>query len=235
MLNPRVSLVTMGLAALIGLGSLAAGYLGGLGWLTALGWLASGISLGLFLGIDRVDGDGDAPRRSAGPATTATIESLGELELHAKVKGAFDVARLLDRLEKIHPRLARLPDDAAGLTGKLRRLFDASAQSLARAFDLHVAVRELATDAARQEVIAERERLVDESSSAIDALEKGIDRFAAAAATKGAGDDAALVGELGGDLDRQLEVARRVEQRMRELEARARGDVLSAHEQYVRE
>ena len=130
----------------------------------------------------------------------------------------------------MHPRLAKLPSDAAGLADKLRTLYDASAASLSRAFDLHVAVREFATDAAKQEVLAERERLVAESSAAIDALEKGIDRFAAAAATKGAEDDAALVGELGSDLDRQLEVARRVEQRMRELEAKARGDYSAAAE-----
>ena len=161
-----------------------------------------------------------------------TLETLSDLELRAKVKGAFDVARLLDRLEKLHPRFDRLPSDDAGLAMKLRSLFDSSAASLENAYDLHLAARELATQAARDEVIRERERLVAESASAVDALEKGIDRFATAAATAGASEKAQELGDFSGDLDRQLEVARRVEQRMRDLEARARGDY-SAAEDFV--
>ncbi len=164
--------------------------------------------------------------------TLTTLETLTDLELRAKVKGAFDVAQLLDRLEKLHPRFAGLPNDSAGLAMKLRRLFDSSAASLGRAYDLHVAARELATAAARQQVEAEQDRLVEESAAALDALEKGIDRFATAAATAGASEKAADLSDLSGDLDRQLEVARRVEQRMKDLERKAAGDY-SAAEAYV--
>ena len=182
------------------------------------------------------------PRRPAGQKETANPRvaapaDLNDLELKAKVKGDFEVARLLDRIEKIGPRLeATLADahtDAADVGGKLRRIHDVSIVTLRDAFDLHLAAREMATAGARDEVLEQRSLLVAEASDAIDALDRGIDRLRASAATSAAGSRAGELADFSSDLDRQLEVARRVEQRMRDLEARARGGHLAEHEAYV--
>ena len=59
-----------------------------------------------------------------------------------------------------------------------------------------------------------------------------MDRVRAAATTAGDAARRERLTDLNKDLDRQLEVARRVDERMQSLEARARGDTTAA-ERYV--
>ena len=189
---------------------------------------AAGLTLGLVLGRR------GAGRDHRGPAAAgATGVDLDDLEMRAKVKGQYDVGGLADRLGKLQPKLARVPtDDAEGLGQKLRELFATTASSLRDASELNEAAKELATSEARDNVLAERTTLVKEAASETDALESGVDRVLAAAAMGATGDRARELGDLSVALDRQLEVARRVDNRMRNLEARARGD-LSEQERYV--
>jgi hypothetical protein len=200
-----------------------------------LGGSMAGISVGLLLTF--------AAKRVAVPGGGSVAGSAGidltELELKAKVKGDFEVARLLDRLEKIAPRLDRTlskkTSDAADLGQKLRSIYDASVLTLKEAFDLHLAAREMATQAAREEVLAQRKALVAEAAQGIGSLDRGIDRLRTASATGAAGSRATELADFSRELDRQLDVARRVEQRMRSLEARARGEHLAEHETYLNE
>ena len=233
MSGPRlvVALPIAAVGVVVAVGALAAGtvILGVVGGLLA--GLGGGIAVGGLFG-----GGGRATDDDAVPAGVGTANDLNDFELRAKVKGDFAVARLADRLEKIGPRLADAlaggGRDAADVGDKLRRIHDVSLATIRDAFDLHLAAREMATEAARRELLDQRETLVGEASDAVDALDRGIDRLRAAAARSQTSDRTGELSELGGDLDRQLEVARRVEQRMRDLEARAKGD-LSHHERFV--
>ncbi len=202
-------------------------------WLipVAAGCLAIGAGVGTLFGMSVRQQATAAP--AAGPATRFRQRDLDDLEMRAKVKGAFVIASLVDRLGKLRPKLDRVPiDDPQELGHKLRELFDTTASSLQDAFDLTLAARELATDSARETIYQERDTLVLDAGPAADALEAGVDRVLTAAAMAKSVDRSRSLGELSTTLDRQLEVARRVDDRMRQLEARARGD-LSHHEQYI--
>ncbi|MEM1011575.1 MAG: hypothetical protein AAGI46_05065 [Planctomycetota bacterium] len=194
--------------------------------------LLAGLFVGLLVGLAvgyRVGASRSQPSRPATPSRASKID-LADLEMRAKVRGAFDLAAVVDRLGKIDSRVRGL--GASDSSGRLIELFDATAASCVRAYDLNDAARKLTTRESKDKVLAEQRQLVAEASTAIDAIEHGVDRIQAAAATAGAADDAEALGELNRALDRQLDVARRVDQRMAELEGRAKGD-LSHHERYV--
>lgn len=233
---PLRRLVLPFIAAAVGVVLLVAGALAGASLVAGLGGVALGLGIG-FLAGGRRRAEGPAlPDAQVAPVTAPAAHDLNDFELRAKVKGDFAVARLADRLEKLHPRLESVlaagGSEVGELGYKLHRLYDTAAGSLYRAFDLHLAAREMATSEARETVQLQRKELVDEATAAVDALDKGIDRLATAAATAGATEKRDQLADLSGDLDRQLEVARRVDERMRQLEARARGD-LSAAEAYI--
>ena len=154
-------------------------------------------------------------------------------------------AGLVDRLQALHDRLRHAEADstAAGQVGgdplavemvyKLRQMYEFSATSLERAVALHVGAREMATEDGRRRVLDQRASLVTEVAAAVGQIEAAVDRVRAAATTAGDALRHERLTDLNADLDRQLDVARRVEERMNSLEARARGD-LSEAEAYVK-
>ena len=111
---------------------------------------------------------------------------------------------------------------------KMRKMYDNAAAFCGRALALHLARREMVTDEAKQKVDDQRRALLDEIKAAVAAVESGVDRLRAAAATAGDADRKEELADLNGDLDRRLEVARKVEQRMEEIQAQARGDYSKA-------
>lgn len=212
----------------------------------SMGTVASGLSL-KRRSRKRDRGDSSLARRHRArrPTFTAVTESTGitvtadelnDLELRAKVRGDFETAGLVDRLQPIQVRLRQLDNDVDGegqlLVMKLYRLFNSSAESLERALALHLAAREMVTEEGKQKVADQRKQLVSEVATAVGQTEQAIDRLRAGAAVAGDSDRAESLADLSGDLDRQLEVARKVEARMAELEARARGDY-SASEAFI--
>jgi hypothetical protein len=189
----------------------------------ALG-LGIGVPAGFLLGRRRGSSAAAKPRH-------ADTKDLDDLEMRAKVRGLFDLANVIDRLGKLQPRLTVTLAKGAHdeVTTRLSDLFRATAASCQRAYDLNLSSRQLATTEAKERVREEEQRLTAEAATAIAALEAGVDRAQAAAATEGVSDDAAALADLNTALDRQLEVARRVDERMRDLEGKAAGD-LSYHE-----
>ncbi|MEL7240229.1 MAG: hypothetical protein AAGK78_15330, partial [Planctomycetota bacterium] len=204
----------------------------------AVGAVLTGIRWLRYMGKDAPDPDfksrrprGDLLKKSTG----VTADQLNDLELRAKVRGDFDTAGLVDRLQPIQVRLRKVAteakSDALDLIAKLDRLFESSAESLERALKLHLASREMVTQEGRDTVVKQREQLLSEVGEAVKHTETAIDRLRASSAVAGDADRSATLKDLAGDLDRQLEVARRVEARMAELEAKASGDY-SASEAY---
>ena len=162
----------------------------------------------------------------------ARAVDLEDLELRCKVRGDFETAGLIDRLQALAGRL-RECEAAAGaesvdLTMKMRKMYDNAAAFCERALALHLARREMVTDEARQKVDDQRKALLDEITAAVGAIESGVDRLRVAAATAGDADRKEELSDLNADLDRRLEVARKVEQRMADIEAQARGDYSKA-------
>ena len=205
----------------------------------AVGAVLTGVRWLRYIGKGEPDRDFKSRRPRADLLTKSagvTADQLNDLELRAKVRGDFDTAGLVDRLQPIQVRLKKVAaearSDALDLIAKLDRLFESSAESLERALKLHLASREMVTQEGRDTVIQQREQLLAEVGDAVKHTETAIDRLRASSAVAGDADRSATLKDLSGDLDRQLEVARRVEDRMAQLEAKARGDY-SASEAYV--
>ena len=162
----------------------------------------------------------------------ARTVDLEDLELRCKVRGDFETAGLIDRLQALSGRLrdceAAAGADSVDLTMKMRKMYDNAAAFCGRALALHLARREMVTDEAKQKVDDQRRALVDEITAAVAAVENGVDRLRAAAATAGDADRKEELADLNADLDRRLEVASKVEQRMADIEAQARGDYSKA-------
>ena len=216
------------------------------GWPVALGWIGGiclGFAAGAVFGPGRSRSAPAAVQTPTGPVSTITAEFLTDLELRAKVRGDFETAGLVDRLQALFARLRSAEADVASgapggdplageLVYKLRQMYDFSAHNLERALALYVGAREMATDEGRRKVLDQRAKLVSEVSSAVGQIEAAVDRVRAAATTAGDERRHEKLTDLNRDLDRQIEVARRVEAQIREVESRARGDY-SAAERYV--
>ena len=176
--------------------------------------------------------------RTAGPTSTIGVPQstergdLEDLELRCKVRGDFETAGLIDRLQALAGRLrdceAAAGAESVDLTMKMRKMYDNAAAFCGRALALHLARREMVTAEAKAKVDDQRRALLDEITAAVGAIENGVDRLRAAAATAGDADRKEELADLNTDLDRRLEVARKVEQRMEEIEAQARGDYSQA-------
>ena len=181
-----------------------------------------------------ISGRTSAAKRPAVAATQAKTSSvdLEDLELRCKVRGDFETAGLIDRLQALAGRLrdceAAAGADSVDLTMKMRKMYDNAAAFCGRALALHLARREMVTDDAKQKVDDQRKALLDEITAAVGAIESGVDRLRVAAATAGDADRKEELSDLNADLDRRLEVARKVEQRMADIEAQARGDYSKA-------
>src|SRR5687767_14762968 len=239
LLRPSV-LLSAGIGGLLLLASFLAGWPAIMGW---LGGLCIGYAIGAAFGAPADAGRPLAPAQLGQPQRSAvTAEGLTDLELRAKVRGDFETAGLVDRLQALFHRLRSAEAEpmiagsgdplAVEMLYKLRQMYDFSAASLERALALHVAAREMATEEGRRKVLDQRAAMVGEVQSAVTQIEAAVDRVRAAATTAGDAARHERLTDLNKDLDRQLEVARRVEASLNELEARARGDY-SAAERYV--
>ncbi len=176
-------------------------------------WMLTGLVLGLaiggYFGFTLGRRPAGTPVVRVPARRRVTTVDLGDLEMRAKVRGAYDLAAVVDRLGKLRARVATLQSGES--SDRLLELFDATASTCSRAYDVLVASRDLATQEAKDIVDAEQHQLVAEASNSIEALEHGVDRITAAAATEGVADDAAALSDLNTALERQLEVARRVD------------------------
>jgi predicted nuclease with TOPRIM domain len=100
-------------------------------------------------------------------------------------------------------------------------LYRACLVSLERSVDLHEAARDMETDPARDELLAQREELLEEIRRSEAHLGATLDRLQAAQLSReDPGDDLARMRE---ELDAGLAVARRVQRRMDELDRALRG------------
>ena len=127
---------------------------------------------------------------------------------------------LLRRLRDLHGRIAdpssrdRL-DAPANVVEKVRMVYDSCLSTLARTADLVDSARRLTTDSARRQVMASREAMVQEVAHAADDLDGVIGQVEALrVGGAGAGDLARMRDEL----NRSLDVARRVEERVGRIE-----------------
>ena len=128
--------------------------------------------------------------------------------------------RLLRRLRDLHARIAdpstrdRI-DAPANVVERVRATYDACLTTLARTADLIDSANRLTTSGARRQVMASREALVQEVSQAADDLERVVGQVEAMGVLGG---DASELARMREELNRSLEVARRVEERVGRIE-----------------
>lgn len=115
---------------------------------------------------------------------------------------------------EVHPDADRRPP--ADVAGPLRELLTTGVASLERSAELFETQDQLATDEARTRVMAARESLLREVEASVDQIVRALD----ALNTRGLDrpDPAARLAGLRRELDASLDVARRVERRMADLE-----------------
>jgi hypothetical protein len=104
---------------------------------------------------------------------------------------------------------------AIEVESKSERLFDSCVRSLERSFELWVTSRQLSTPAARNSALERRERLVKEVEASVQHLGTILEGLHS---LQGAGEDTQEMVRIRTELDRTLDTARRVEERMRDLE-----------------
>lgn len=141
-----------------------------------------------------------------------------------------EARRRLDRLETALDRMTRLALDGAGesqdprlpadLGGRARQLWDKCLAGVRRSVELVDAARDLATADARHRVIAQRKSLLEEVDAAMHRLDKSLDHLRLAVV--GSDATASDLADLSDELDRGLEVARRVDERLDALESTGR-------------
>lgn len=109
------------------------------------------------------------------------------------------------------------------------QMYRSCVESLEHSAVLWETARKMATQAARDELMAKREALLQEVSRSVYQLAQTVDALQAAPLQRDTGQE---LGRIRQELDTNLQVARRVEARMqaleRELGGRSRGEVLDA-------
>ena len=137
--------------------------------------------------------------RDGDPRTNQALRGLRDLEA---------------RFERLSESKLHRPAPIEVIT-KVRQLIDDSFRSLDRSFELHETAREVITDEARERVERARERVLDEVQASVDQLVVTLDSIR----TLGIGGDEQIqLAEIRRELDMSLDVARRVDERMRSLE-----------------
>ena len=135
--------------------------------------------------------------------------------------------QLLRRLRDLHDRLAdpsardRLAAPA-NVVEKVKLVYDSCLSTLARTADLADSAKRLTTDAARRQVRATRESLVQEVAKAAADLDRVVGQVEAMHVAGAGGGDLAAMRE---DLNRSLDIARRVEERVGRIERGLPDDV----------
>lgn len=110
-------------------------------------------------------------------------------------------------------RVVDLPPD---LLSTLRRLHDSSLASLERSLELHEASQRSVTRRRRDELLAQRRALLDEVDQSVRHLAVALDEVQALSMKRR--EPEAGLAELRRELDQSLEVAKRVEQRIADLD-----------------
>lgn len=102
------------------------------------------------------------------------------------------------------------------IASRVERLFRECVHSLGRSYELWETAEKMRTEGFREKVLNEREQLLDEISQSLSQLAGTIDNVRALALKKG---ETEKLNRIRHELDESLEVAKRVEERMRGLEA----------------
>ena len=134
-------------------------------------------------------------------------------------------------LERFHERLGQVElaerDVRAGILPEVRRqagaLYQSCVASLQRTLDLWQTAQTMATPDARQQLLDTREQLLDEIGQSIEHLGLTLDRLQVTGARVDADEEQKLA-EMREELRMGLEVARRVEGRMQQLEQDLQGE-----------
>jgi len=113
-------------------------------------------------------------------------------------------------------RAARWDDAQDGM----QQVYDHSLSSLERTWELWEGAQRLASAAARQQAEDARETLIHQMQQSIQQLERGLDQWqnAASESENSSTESAEVLGQLRKELDASLEVARDVDERMKQLE-----------------
>lgn len=169
----------------------------------------------------RLAGDvADELERDLAGRKHATLRELRDaLDLGGDRKAVRDV----DTLEQHTDRLERGRDGVGftipeGLRPTLNQLRESCVASLRKVVRLGGVAQDLSTDAAKAEVHALRDDLLSDVHDAIGQLGAALDRLQVRAVRDDPGDDE--LPRLRNELDTQLEIARRVEDRLAALEQR---------------
>ncbi len=127
--------------------------------------------------------------------------------------------RALYETFKHNPQWADTVDQrsAVDIAGKVEHLFDACTRSLDRSLELWDAAQRMSTRDGRTRMLEKREKLLQEVAASVEQFATTIDSVQALTLEQQSS-AAELVG-LREELDQSLNVARRVEERMRNLES----------------
>jgi len=144
--------------------------------------------------------------------------SLRSLQVRAAAINQEKIVREIDAMGSIARRLEALGEiDPADIQQKVKDIYSGSFQSLGRAVELARAQQQMTTPDVRARVHMAREKLVADVGESLRLLERTVDELQASkldpdAATRS-------LAQLRGELDQSLELAKRVDQRMRDLES----------------
>ena len=170
----------------------------------------------------------------AGERGAAKAGRLDALARRAEVLGDREVATAAFALRRAGGRLDKAAawgeapsvglEVAVDVLGKARQLYDSCLASLETSLALRTAAGEMATEEGRTRAMKARQALLDEVEGGIGRIGLALDRLQAAAVTHDVEGDLPRLRE---ELDAGLAIARRVEQRMGELERSADGSPLA--------
>jgi hypothetical protein len=146
------------------------------------------------------------------------------LRMDADSRSARSLRRLREMYESFHAnsRWATEVDryTAVDIANSVENLFSACVDALERSLELWETAQRIYSPAARGEVLAQREQLLAEVEQSIDQFAETVDEVHSLSA-KSTSTEA--VSSFRQELERNLHVARRVEERMRDLEAELQG------------
>lgn len=204
--------------------------------------LASSVVLGplaAFGGIAAcLIGAGLWSTRALTKVESLTAKAMGEMQREAERKQAVQLDMLDSKLQTDGDRrtesllrdlrvLMRQFDEARELRdpglvrqvveveSKSQRLFQSCVRSLERSYELWLTSRQLSTPAARNNALERRERLIKEVETSVQHLGT---IFEGLHSLGGAGEDVQEMARIRTELDRTLDSAKRVEERMRQLD-----------------
>lgn len=202
------------------------GYLGVLGLASVLFAFASA-GIRWTLGHDRL-------RAAANEELETEAARNHTLYLHylwrrLRVDGDPRTRQYLEQMRRLYQRMQR-----AGVLGKradsrlspeicekTERLYQSCLAALERTHDYWTATRQMATAEGRREAVAAREALLAEVGRSLERLNATLDHLQAAALRRE--DQTEQLASIREELDEGLEVAKRVEERMEELDRSLRG------------